>query len=207
MHFPVGETNAQCSRSAHASASSFEASPHYMFEPQVAGRVRQSAPEMKAIFLLRNPVSRAYSHYQHEVRRGVVAMPFEQCIDIEIQQEKDDDRSSSAGTHHHRRSGQRLSYLARGVYIDQLLNWRAHFRAEQMLVLEAERMFNNPGEVFKEVLDFLGLDLWTPPTFGNVYPGRYHTPISPAARDRAMGYFASHNERLFHFLGQRHEWC
>lgn len=73
-------------------------------------------------------------------------------------------------------------------------------------MVEAERMLENPREVFEEVLVFLGLDPWTLAEFANLNAGRYDTPMSTAARDRAMCYFAPHNEWLFHFLGKRLEW-
>jgi lipopolysaccharide transport system ATP-binding protein len=47
-----------------------EASPSYLFDPQVPERMAQVVPEARLIALLRNPVDRAYSHYQMEVRRG-----------------------------------------------------------------------------------------------------------------------------------------
>lgn len=201
MHFPV-ETHHQ--RRSQA-ALCFEASPHYMFEPQVAPRVRQSLPSMKAIFLLRNPVHRAYSHYQHEVRRGHATKSFEDCIEVEIRQQSGEHELPATMMKEYG-SGGRLSYLARGLYVDQLQNWQTHFPAEQMLVIEAERMFQDPREVFAEVLAFLGLDPWTPPQFGNLNPGRYTTSMSPLARARALSYFAPHNRRLFDFLGKRCAW-
>jgi len=206
MHFPLGMSGGRGLQRAGSGSCCFEASPHYMFEPQVPARVRQSLPAMKAIFLLRNPVSRAYSAYQHEVRRGRLTMPFEDCIEIEIRQQAGEGPRAATGTHDQNPDGRRLSLLARGVYVDQLRNWRAHFPAEQMLVLEAERMFQEPREVFDAVLAFLGLDPWTPPAFGNLNPGRYQTPMSSVARERAMRYFAGHNERLFQFLGRRFAW-
>ncbi len=204
MHFPLGRDER---RSAGRPAGSFciEASPHYMFEPQVASRAHALRPDMRAIFLLRNPVSRAYSHYQHEVRRGRETRSFEQCIDDEIRQQESDRRPSS--TNGPRLPLPRRTYLARGEYLKQLSNWRASFPQEQMLVIQAERMFKQPREVFDEVLAFLGLETWVPGEFGNLNPGRYHTPMSPAARQRATEYFAPRNEQLFKFLGERYTWC
>lgn len=206
MHFPIARTD-ELGRSLPAGASCIEASPHYMFEPEVAARARILLPDLKAIFLLRNPVARAYSHYHHEVRRGRETRTFEESIALEIQQQSGAGRASSTATKQHGGSMPRRTYLARGVYVDQLRNWRAHFPAEQTLAIEAERMFTHPREVFDEVLAFLELDPWTPTEFGNLNPGRYHAPISPVARDRATRYFAPHNERLFHFLEKRFEWC
>jgi hypothetical protein len=195
MHFPRGTMDERRRRRGQAAALGIDASPHYMFDSGVAARVRRLLPDAKAIFLLRNPVNRAYSHYHHEVRRGREHKAFEECIELEVEQQTEGGRTS-----------QPLSYLTRGVYVDQLCNWRDHFPAEQMLIVEAERMFRSPREVLEQVLAFLGLDPWTPREFGNLNPGRYHTPLALAARQRAQRYFASHNERLFEFLGERYDW-
>ena len=41
-----------------------EASPSYLFDPQVPERMARIVPNARLIALLRNPVDRAYSHYQ-----------------------------------------------------------------------------------------------------------------------------------------------
>lgn len=206
MHFPYGPTSQRGQQSPAAGAFCIEASPHYMFDPQVAARVHALLPHMKSIFLLRNPVSRAYSHYQHQVRRGREMRPFEECIEAEVQLEESRLRPTAGATNRQGPPREQPTYLARGVYVNQLRNWREHFPAKQMLVIEAERMFKQPREVLQEVLAFLELEAWQPRAFGNLNPGRYSTPMSAAARDHAGKYFAPHNEDLFQFLGQRYDW-
>ncbi len=60
-----------------------EASPYYLFHPHVPGRVAEHLPQVKLIALLRDPVGRAYSHYQHEVARGFETLSFEEAIEAE----------------------------------------------------------------------------------------------------------------------------
>src|SRR5690625_4137892 len=48
-----------------------EASPYYLWNPRVAARVHAVAPHIKSIVLLRDPVKRAWSHYQERVANGV----------------------------------------------------------------------------------------------------------------------------------------
>jgi hypothetical protein len=201
MHFPVDARDVPTG--PRHDACCIEASPHYMFEPQVAQRVSRLLPGAKVIFLLRNPVARAYSHYQHQVRRGQETRPFDACLALEVEQHAG--RPSHASPRH-AHGATPLSYLARGRYVDQLRNWQQHFPAGQMLVIESERMFKRPGEIVDEVLAFLGLEPWRPSELGNLNPGGYTRPMSPAARSLASDYFAQHNERLFQFLGRRFTW-
>ena len=47
-----------------------EATPTYLYLPGVAERIRHHVPEARLIAILRDPVERAYSGYQHAVRNG-----------------------------------------------------------------------------------------------------------------------------------------
>ncbi|HET7626188.1 MAG TPA: sulfotransferase [Verrucomicrobiae bacterium] len=95
-----------------------EASPYYLFHPSAVSRMARTLPDAKLIVLLRNPVERAYSHYQHQVRSRTENLSFEDALASEkerIQGEAEkllkDDRFRSAK---HRR----YSYLSRGIYAD-----------------------------------------------------------------------------------------
>src|SRR4051812_38538709 len=57
-----------------------EASPGYIFVPFAAEHAKRSLPNGKFIVLFRNPVDRAYSHYQHELRKGVEKLSFEEAL-------------------------------------------------------------------------------------------------------------------------------
>lgn len=45
-----------------------EASPYYIFHPQVPQRIYDLFPQVKIIALLRNPVERAISHYYYYIK-------------------------------------------------------------------------------------------------------------------------------------------
>src|SRR5436189_26280 len=57
-----------------------EASPSYLFHPLAPERVARMLPEARLIALLRNPVDRAFSHYQHEVALGREQLSFEDAL-------------------------------------------------------------------------------------------------------------------------------
>ncbi len=59
-----------------------EATPSYLFFPHVAERIAQCCPKAKFIALLRNPVSRAYSQLQMEIRgRQISRIPGDPLVD------------------------------------------------------------------------------------------------------------------------------
>src|SRR5262249_56243321 len=95
-----------------------EASGAYLFDPRAPGRVQGFDPAMKLIVALRDPVDRAYSHYQMEHRWGREPLPFEEALERE---------EAELGRELERvladpdsESGLECSYIARGRYAEQL---------------------------------------------------------------------------------------
>ncbi|REK19609.1 MAG: sulfotransferase [Planctomycetota bacterium] len=204
MHFPIRSRSV--GQTPRGDQLCFESSPYYMFDPRVPQLIRRTVPHVKLIFLLRDPVSRAYSHYQHSAQRGRESLSFEEAIEAEPERLAGEHERMMADPHFQSEPHRHYSYLARGVYVDQLLRWQEHFDRERMLVVQAERMFRAPGDVFNEVLAFLEAPSWTPPRFATHNSGRYRATMSDATRKRLRQYFAGHNERLFDLLGVRYDW-
>jgi len=57
-----------------------EASPYYIYHPHVPKRISKILPNVKLIAILRNPIERAFSHYNHEVRLGAEKLSFEDAL-------------------------------------------------------------------------------------------------------------------------------
>ena len=100
-----------------------EASPSYLFHPLAPERVRSLVPRARLIALLRNPVDRAFSHYQHEVALGREPLAFEQALGREAERTRGElermlaSRSTSAtpgGTTPTRRGGSMQSSSSAG---------------------------------------------------------------------------------------------
>jgi hypothetical protein len=182
-----------------------EASPGYLFHPHSAKRAHGTVPKAKLIVLLRNPVERAYSHYQHEVRLGYETLPFEQAIAQERDRLCGEKLLVETEADYYSLNCQHYSYLARGIYVDQLRVWQQHFPANQLLVLQSEDFQRNIGETLERVFSFLGLPIWQPPQWrtAKVFP---YPQIDAALRDRLKRFFAPHNQRLFAELGVDYGW-
>jgi hypothetical protein len=112
-------------------------------------------PDVKVIAMLRNPVSRAYSHYQHEVDGGFEELgSFEAAIDAEPERLRGEaerlvaEPGATSYAHRH------YSYLARGCYAEQLETWFRFFPREQVHVLRSEDLFGDPEAAYGEVLEF-----------------------------------------------------
>lgn len=124
-----------------------EATPIYMYWNESPKRILQYNPEMKIIIILRNPIERAYSHWNMERSRNADNLPFRDAIETEIE------RCREALPYQHRV----FSYIDRGHYLDQLRKIWACFPREQVLILKNEYLKLSPNGTLNQVADFLGI--------------------------------------------------
>jgi hypothetical protein len=204
-HFSLAQDETLTSSSASRTLTG-ESCANYMFHPLAPERVRASLPQAKIIFLLRNPVDRAYSHYQLKLRRRQESLSFEDAIAAEPERLAGEREKIVADPHYYSWEHDRHSYLARGRYLEQLLHWEKVFPPEQLLVLESGEFFKRTADVYARVLQFLGLPTWQPAEFENRFPGKYSEKMNARARQNLIEYFAPHNQRLYSHLGRRFDW-
>jgi hypothetical protein len=182
-----------------------EGTTYYIFHPRAPQRIRETLPKAKLIVLMRNPVDRAYSQYHQKIRRGREILSFEDAIEAEPRRLEGEREKMLADKNyvsiHHRDH----SYLARGVYVDQLRHWMTLFPKEQMLILRSEDLRVRPAELFKQTLKFLELPGWEPQAYNDHNFASYQ-PMDPRTRKRLVEYFKPHNQRLYEFLGRNFGW-
>jgi hypothetical protein len=186
-----------------------EASPYYLFHPYAAERMAKVVPEARLIALLRNPVDRAYSLYQQQVKKGHETLKFEEAMEAEEARLRSERGRMLEDEHLASFEHQHFSYLSRGIYVDQLPRWFRFFGREQLLVLKSEDFFENPIETLQVVLEFLGLPEWEPEDSGlenKRNAGEYEGGMNPSTRRRLEEYFEPHNKRLYDFLGVDFGW-
>ena len=184
-----------------------EASPYYLYHPLAARRAAQVVPHARLIVLLRNPVDRAYSDYQNRLREGNEFLGFEEAIEAEEERIKGEKEKMLADEGYSSASHRRHSYLARGVYVDQIKEWHEHFDPDQLLVLKSEDFFVRLQESLGEVSNFLGLPAWQPEVLSaSLRNESDYVPMSPAVREKLESYFEPHNQRLYDYLGADFGW-
>jgi hypothetical protein len=181
-----------------------ESSPYYLFHPHAPRRAAHIVPEAKLIVLLRNPVHRAYSHYQHQVKRvkgeARETLTFEEAIDAEevrLHGEVDKMIRDEAYVSLNHRS---YSYLARGVYVDQLVAWSKYYDRTQMQILKSEDLFHDTPTILRATSGFLEIPYWAPKAY-SIPNKREYTDLSIAVRQRLEDFFRPHNLRLYEYLG------
>lgn len=124
-----------------------EASPSYAaLSAATIRRVRQLLPDVKLVFLMRDPVSRAWSHAKHNRLYGEANF----CPTATAPPTSGDDQWRANFVHDWP--------LVSGDYLGQLRRWTDVFPAEQMYVGFYECIASRPTELLRDVFRFLGVD-------------------------------------------------
>jgi Sulfotransferase domain len=182
-----------------------EASPSYLFHPLAPDRTARLLPRARLIVLLRDPVERAYSHYQHEVSLGREPLSFEQALEQEEPRLAGELARLTSDPAHFSRPWWDHTYQARGRYVDQVERWLAVFPRERLHVMISEEMLAQPADAYGSVLTFLGLRRHALVDFPRIFE-RDYPPMATATRRRLAATFAEPNTRLELLLGRRLDW-
>lgn len=112
-------------------STTYSRHPHTGLDP--ARQIRDTVVDPKFVYIMRDPVERAYSHYRHHMRTGVT-MTFEQAL-----QQSDE-------------------YIDTGRYADQIERYLRLFPKERFCFLLTEDLQADTHAAVAKVLAFLGLD-------------------------------------------------
>jgi hypothetical protein len=182
-----------------------EASPSYVFHPLAPRRVQEVVPEARLIVLVRNPVDRALSQYNHEVALGREPLPFEEALDVEEERLRGEQERMAADPRYFSREWWSHTYKARGRYAEQLERWLAVFPREQLLVLPSDDLGSEPARAHAQVLEFLGASPQRLDSYPRVYEREYE-PMKAETRERLAAEFEEPNRRLYELLGRDLGW-
>ena len=182
-----------------------EGSPYYMFHPLVPQRVKQVVPNAKFLVVLRNPVDRAYSHYQHEARKGRDELTFEEAIAQESTRLSGELERVRTEPNYNSFAIQHFSYIERGKYAAQLEQWFAVFPREQFLVVTSDELNKQFGTTLKRAFEFVGVPDHPieQPKRSNV--GSYDK-MNPGTRAQLLELFRPHNAALEKLLQVTLNW-
>lgn len=208
-HFPTSVEKYCVERFQKHDFITGEASPYYLYHPLAAKRVAKTLPHTKLIAVLRNPIDRAYSQYQHQRRQpGVEPLTFEEAIEAEQKRLTGEEekilRDEKYASFNHRH----YSYLARGTYIQQLPAWMDLFPKEQFLILKSEDLFANPRAIVEQTLDFLQIPGNSAGQQNEYKPfnDAQYEKMKPETRAQLVEYFKPLNARLYDYLGRDFGW-
>ncbi len=183
-----------------------EASPSYAIHPKAAKRIKELIPNTKLIFILRNPIDRAYSQYHYRKKRGMEELSFEEAI------EEDNNRKILLMKQFERdeltiynRKQIKFPYISISKYIEHLTKWYEVFPKEQILILKTEDFNENSQKELNKVCDFIGISKIEFKKLTKQNVGKY-PEMNSETRIKLSEIYKDYNEALEKFLKIKLEW-
>jgi hypothetical protein len=140
-----------------------ETTPIYMYWSEAPKRIWQYNPRMKIIVVLRNPIDRAFSHWNMERGRNNDDLSFTDAL------RNESDRCRETLPLQHRI----YSYVDRGFYSDQIRKLWHFFSKDQVLILKHEDLKNELSSTLCEISDFLEIENFPTIKYENHHSKKY----------------------------------
>lgn len=156
-----------------------EVTPSYMYWTYSPRRIWEYNPEMKLIILLRNPIERAYSHWNMNRSNHIEPYSFHQAIQLENQ------RKRACLPY----QDKEFSYLERGLYSIQIRRLGNFFPTQQMLLLRSSDLDQNPIPTMNKVFLFLDLPVIDIQEEEPVHQGTYEQDLAESDKAYLKEYF------------------
>ena len=178
-----------------------EKSTDYLESEVAASRLFQHLPDVKLVFILREPVARAYSNYLWTRMNGLESESFARALELEDERERTlPDRLKFARPY---------SYFSRGLYAQLLAPYVSRFPREQLLILKFEDLVDAPRRIASELHAYLGVEPRAADVtgLGVINASEKSGELDPAQRAALTAKYAEPNQRLEQLLGHGfHGW-
>lgn len=168
-----------------------EVTPAYLYWPTAAERIARYNPAMKLIVVLRNPVTRAYSHWNMSRQKRREPLPFLQALEAEHERLRQLPLEQA----------KRFAYLDRGFYTQQLTRLWRYFAREQTIVFKSEELLADPATVLARIADFLVIAPFSATVNRLVHAREYETEMTTEERGYLLNVFEAEIHRLERLLG------
>ena len=181
-------------------------SPYYLFHPHTPERIRDLLPEVKLIALLRNPTDRTFLHYHFAVEKQAESRPFLQAIKEGKEMLKKETDKVMNDPHHLSFLHQMHSYLARGLYAEQLRIWYGLFHKKNIHVILSEELFEDPKSVFHDLYRFLTISQIDIPFSQEKVNKVDYVKMDTETRRRLTKFYHPFNRELEELIGRSINW-
>ncbi len=174
-----------------------EKTTNYLESPLACSRIAHDIPDVRLIFMLRNPIERAHSNYLWSTRNGFETETFGRALELESAREHNVVPDLRYARPH--------AYFSRGLYAQLLRPWFERFPREHVLVLRSEDVAERPRDVARDLYRFIGAA--ERPEFadglGMINAARPDgsPPIDPAIREVLSERYQGPNAELETLLG------
>jgi hypothetical protein len=129
-----------------------ERSSSYLYGgARTAARISTALPDVRLIFVLRDPVQRAWANYRYTVLQGLESLPF-----VDALQQEETRKASEEGVW---REIQPHDYSGRSRYATQLRDYMSVFPADNILILKSELLSTDTQSTLNQVHQFLDVSV------------------------------------------------
>lgn len=163
-------------------AVAFEATPDYLLHPLAAQRAAAAIPHVKAVALLRSPITRAFSQYGHQRRLDKEDLSFVDALEQEPARIAGEMERLAVDSDYPASELRRHGYVERGRYASQLERWFDALGRDRVHVIRTEDLWAEPVKTYAGLLDFLGLPHVMPAAFENFS----YVPETGEKKNRSM---------------------
>jgi len=168
-----------------------EVTPSYMFWPGAIERIARYNPAMKLIFVLRNPITRAFSQWNMVRQERREPLSFMEALRAEPERRRNLPPKRA----------KRFSYVERGFYVVQLQRVWQFFPVARTLVFRSEELLGQPAEVLARIADFLGIAPFPELAEKTVHAREYDASMSADEKQYLVGVFEQEIHELERLLG------
>jgi len=168
----------------------------YIQNSQTATKIFQTLPDKKIIVILRNPIDRAYSEYNLDLRANPDIQSFETIIQNEIDNMEDKNDGEVIQNKH---------YLKRGIYFDQLKPWFELFPKKNILILSTEKFGEDANNIFNIIFKFLNLENYNIKNSKRMQKGTY-TKLNSKTREKLLKFYKLKNNQLYDLINEKFDW-
>ena len=177
-----------------------EASGFSIFEKGIHQVLHGINPDAKLITILRDPISRAISHYNHRVRAGVEKRTLNQAMRNELDYYAAHDSFTEA-IEFNISKNKAYKYLVYGFYHYWLKDWYNTFEPSQILVISAEQLRADRSDTLNKIFRHLNIDVKEIEVQRQKNVGNYKTPMDEDILEEMQSLYKEDTLNLNRLIG------
>jgi len=165
--------------------------PDYIIEKGFIKKMYSVVPNAKLIVVMRNPVTRAYSAYNH----------YNTYYNEGHKEVADWGWVAGESFLDNVKSFEKNPLISNGIYVDQLKNLFEFYPKDKVHIVVGEQMYKNGQEVFRGIFKFLRSEYQVLPFNVAHNKKEYKEQMDDESRKLLTEFYKPHNEILFKLLG------
>lgn len=174
-----------------------EKTPDLIYLNHTFPLIQSINPFVKLIILLRNPIDRAYSHWNMNKMNKWINLSFEEAIQEEIDYRLKENKTFYVAAYH---------YLQRGLYYRQIKKLLKYFPMQNIIIIISEHLKENMKDDYNKIYKFLGLPENNNIEYTFERVGSYTDKIKEETYNKLKKLFMKDVRRLEGLLGYKTKW-